>query len=151
MTLADRVAIVTGAGTCIGRAVALALAQAGAHVVAVDIDGKLAGATAATAGGRSLGLEVDVGDLGAGIGIATGYATLGLMGFESRQDYAAIGTVTNLAARLCGEATHTEILLSQRVAGAVENLVTLEALGPLALKGFARPVPAFRVLTSKTA
>jgi NAD(P)-dependent dehydrogenase (short-subunit alcohol dehydrogenase family) len=65
MTLADRVAIVTGAGTGIGRAVALALAQTGAHVVAVDIDGKRAGATAAAAGGRSLGLEVDVGDLGA--------------------------------------------------------------------------------------
>jgi len=86
-----------------------------------------------------------------GIGIAQGYATIGAIGFEGRWDYGAIGTVTNLAARLCGEASHTEILLSQRVAGAVEDLVTLEALGPLTLKGFARPVHAFRVLGPKTA
>src|SRR5215510_12381592 len=90
-------------------------------------------------------------DLGMGIGIAQGYATIGAIGFEGRWDYGAIGTVTNLAARLCGEASHTEILLSQRVAGAVEDLVTLKALGPLTLKGFARPVPAFRVLGPKTA
>jgi len=89
--------------------------------------------------------------LGMGIGIAQGYATIGAIGFEGRWDYGAIGTVTNLAARLCGEASHTEILLSQRVAGAVEDLVTLEALGPLTLKGFARPVHAFRVLGPKTA
>src|SRR5215467_5830571 len=90
-------------------------------------------------------------DLGMGIGIAQGYATIGAIGFEGRWDYGAIGTVTNLAARLCGEASHTEILLSQRVAGAVENVVALEPLGPLALKGFARPVPAFRVVGQKSA
>ena len=84
-------------------------------------------------------------DLGVGIGIAQGYATIGAIGFEGRWDYGAIGTVTNLAARLCGEAKSTEILVSQRVAGAVEDRVPLEALGALTLKGFARPVSAFRV------
>ena len=95
--------------------------------------------------------QLDVGwrkrgyDLGVGIGIAQGYATIGAIGFEGRWDYGAIGTVTNLAARLCGEAKATEILVSQRVAGAVEDRVPLEPLGPLTLKGFARPVSAFRV------
>jgi class 3 adenylate cyclase len=101
--------------------------------------------------------QLDVGwrrrghELGVGIGIAQGYATIGAIGFEGRWDYGAIGIVTNLAARLCGEAASNEILVSQRVAGAVEGLVSLEALGPLTLKGFARPVPAFRVETSKGA
>jgi class 3 adenylate cyclase len=100
--------------------------------------------------------QLDVGwrkrghDLGMGIGIAQGYATIGAIGFEGRLDYGAIGTVTNLAARLCGEASATEILVSQRVAGAVEGLASLEAMGPLTLKGFARPVPAFRVLGLRT-
>jgi class 3 adenylate cyclase len=85
-------------------------------------------------------------DLGVGIGIAQGYATIGAIGFEGRWDYGAIGTVTNLAARLCGEAKPAEVLVSRRVAGAVEDVAALEALGPLTLKGFARPVPAFRVL-----
>jgi len=95
--------------------------------------------------------QLDVGwrkrgyELGVGIGIAQGYATIGAIGFEGRWDYGAIGTVTNLAARLCGEARATEILISQRVAGAVEDRVPLEPLGPLTLKGFARPVSAFRV------
>jgi adenylate cyclase len=89
-------------------------------------------------------------DLGMGIGIAQGYATIGAIGFEGRLDYGAIGTVTNLAARLCGEASATEILVSQRVAGAVEHLVSLESLGSLTLKGFARAVPAFRVLGQRT-
>jgi class 3 adenylate cyclase len=101
---------------------------------------------------RERARQLDVGwrkrghDLGMGIGIAQGYATIGAIGFEGRLDYGAIGTVTNLAARLCGEASATEILVSQRVAGAVEHLVSMETLGPLTLKGFARPVPAFRVL-----
>jgi adenylate cyclase len=85
-------------------------------------------------------------DLGVGTGIAQGYATIGAIGFEGRWDYGAIGIVTNLAARLCNEAQPTEILVSQRVAGAVEDLVTLEALPPLQLKGLARPIPAFRVV-----
>jgi len=88
-------------------------------------------------------------DLGMGIGIAQGYATIGAIGFEGRWDYGAIGTVTNLASRLCGEAGGAEILVSQRVAGAVEDIVSLEPRGPLTLKGFARPVPAFRLAGPK--
>jgi len=88
-------------------------------------------------------------DLGMGVGIAQGYATIGAIGFEGRWDYGAIGTVTNLAARLCGEAGGAEILVSQRVAGTVEDIVSLEPRGPLTLKGFARPVPAFRVVGLK--
>ena len=60
-------------------------------------------------------------------------------------DYGAIGTVTNLAARLCAEAAGDEMLVSQRVAAAVEAQAALEPVGPLTLKGFARPVPAFAV------
>jgi adenylate cyclase len=84
-------------------------------------------------------------DLDFGIGIAQGYATIGAIGFEGRWDYGAIGNVTNLAARLCAEARPDEILVSQRVAGAVEGLATLEPVGPLTLKGFTRPVPAWSV------
>jgi adenylate cyclase len=79
-------------------------------------------------------------------GIAHGYATLGAIGFEGRQDYAAIGTVTNLAARLCGEAADGEILITQRVFAEVVSLVSAESSGELQLKGFSRPVPAYRVL-----
>jgi adenylate cyclase len=79
-------------------------------------------------------------------GIAQGYATLGTIGFEGRRDYAAIGTVTNLAARLCGEAKGGQTLVDQKTFGSVEALVRAEPLGALALKGFARPVPAFNVL-----
>ena len=85
-------------------------------------------------------------ELGAGIGIAQGYATLGAIGFEGRVDYGAIGTVTNLAARLCAEASAGQILVSQRVAAAVEETAALEPVGPLTLKGFTRPVPTFSVL-----
>ncbi len=85
-------------------------------------------------------------DLGLGVGVAEGYATLGAIGFEGRWDYGAIGTVTNLAARLCGEVRAGQILVSSRVAGAVEDLVELEAVGPLSLKGFLRPVATFNVL-----
>ena len=80
-----------------------------------------------------------------GIGIAQGYATLGAIGFEGRLDYGAIGTVTNLAARLCAEAAGGQVLVSQRVAAAVEGHAAVEPVGPLSLKGFARPVPAFAV------
>jgi class 3 adenylate cyclase len=84
-------------------------------------------------------------DLALGIGIAQGYATIGAIGFEGRWDYGAIGTVTNLAARLCGEAKGNQILVSLRVAGEVEDLIETEEVGPLALKGFHKPVPAFSV------
>ena len=85
-------------------------------------------------------------DLDFGVGIAQGYATIGAIGFEGRLDYGAIGTVTNLTARLCGEAKPGQILVSQRVYGAVEDSVEVEELGGLALKGFSKPVPAFNVV-----
>jgi adenylate cyclase len=93
---------------------------------------------------RKRGIELDL-----GVGVAQGYATLGAIGFEGRWDYAAIGTVSNLAARLCGEAQGGQVLVAQRVVGAVEDLVEVEPVGPLTLKGFARPVPAFSVVGLK--
>ena len=84
-------------------------------------------------------------DLALGVGIAQGYATIGAIGFEGRMDYGAIGTVTNLAARLCGEAAGGQILISARVAAAVEGMIDAESLGALTLKGLARPVPAWSV------
>ncbi len=79
------------------------------------------------------------------VGIAQGYATIGAIGFEGRMDYGAIGNVTNLAARLCGEAEGGQILVSARVASAVESIIDAENLGPLTLKGLARPVPIWSV------
>jgi class 3 adenylate cyclase len=90
-------------------------------------------------------------DLGLGIGIAKGFATIGGIGFEGRWDYGAIGTVTNLAARLCGEAKGGEILASARLATELDGLAEIEELAPLTLKGFARPVPALRLVRLKTA
>jgi len=89
-------------------------------------------------------------DLNLGVGISQGYATIGAIGFEGRWDYGAIGSVTNLAARLCGEAKPDQILLPQRVLGSVEDLVEVEFVGELTLKGFHRPVPAFNVHRLKT-
>jgi adenylate cyclase len=83
-----------------------------------------------------------------GIGIAQGYATLGTIGFEGRWDYGAIGTVCNLAARLCGEAKGGEVLISQRVVAAFGADVAHESAGALTLKGFHKPVPAFRLVVS---
>ena len=98
------------------------------------------------AGWRKLGYE-----LGFGVGIAQGYATLGKIGFEGRYDYAAIGTVTNLAARLCGDAAEGQILIAQRLHAALEALVEAEPIDPLTLKGFLRPVPAYAVVALKAA
>jgi class 3 adenylate cyclase len=84
-------------------------------------------------------------ELRAGIGIAQGYATIGAIGFEGRLDYGAIGTVTNLAARLCGEAQGGQILISQRVNAAVSELAETEPCGELNLKGFHRPMAVFSV------
>src|SRR4051812_9590013 len=84
--------------------------------------------------------------LSMGVGIAQGFATIGGIGFPGRIDYGAIGTVTNLAARLCGEAQGGEILVSQRVCALLDASVATEPAGELVLKGFHRPVPAFRVL-----
>jgi adenylate cyclase len=88
-------------------------------------------------------------DLGLGIGIAQGYATVGAIGFEGRLDYGAIGTVTSLAARLCGEAKDGQILVASRVATAAEGLAETEEVGSLSLKGLARPVRTFNVLGLK--
>jgi adenylate cyclase len=85
-------------------------------------------------------------ELDFGVGIAFGYATLGEIGFEGRSDYAAIGLVTNLASRLCDEATGGRILISQRTLAEIEDDVEAEEVGTYELKGFARPVPAFNVV-----
>jgi adenylate cyclase len=83
--------------------------------------------------------------IGFGVGIAQGYATIGRIGFEGRSDYSAIGTVANLAARLCSEAQDGQILISERVAAAVEDIAALEPIGEVQLKGLARPVAARNV------
>jgi class 3 adenylate cyclase len=84
-------------------------------------------------------------DLGFGIGMAHGYATLGRIGFERRFDYAAVGMVVNLAARLCGEAGDGQILIDSKVRAAVESFTTTELVGELSLKGFNRLIKAFNV------
>jgi len=88
-------------------------------------------------------------DLSLGIGIAKGYATIGAIGFEGRLDYGAVGTVTNMAARLCGEANGGQILTNRKTLTDFETLVVVEAIGELAMKGFAKPVGAFNVVALK--
>jgi GAF domain-containing protein len=85
-------------------------------------------------------------DVGFGIGIAHGFATLGTIGFEGRFDYAAIGTVSNVSSRLCDEAKPGQILISPRVFTAVKDAVTVEPVGEFALKGIGRPLTAYNVL-----
>jgi adenylate cyclase len=85
--------------------------------------------------------------LGFGIGIASGYATLGQVGFEHRREYTAIGRVINLASRLCGEAKAGQIVISQRAFGAVEQSVGASHIGQLSLKGFNRPIDAYEVVS----
>ena len=92
---------------------------------------------------RRLGHEI-----GFGIGVAHGFATLGTIGFEGRFDYAAIGTVSNVASRLCDEAKPGQILISPRVLMAVEDAVTVEPVGDFTLKGISRPVAAYNVLSA---
>jgi GAF domain-containing protein len=92
---------------------------------------------------RQLGHEI-----GFGIGIAHGYATLGTIGFEGRFDYAAIGTVSNVASRLCDEAKPGQILISPRVLMAVKDAVTVEPVGEFELKGIRRPIAAHNVLAA---
>jgi class 3 adenylate cyclase len=89
-------------------------------------------------------------DLGFGIGIAHGFATLGTIGFEGRFDYAAIGIVSNVASRLCDEAKPGQILISPRVLLAVDKAVTVEPVGEFTLKGIRRPMTAYNVLASFT-
>jgi adenylate cyclase len=88
-------------------------------------------------------------DLDMGIGIAQGFATLGRIGFEGRFDYAAIGTVTNLAARLSDEARARQILINQRVCAEVGGLVDVEPMGELSIKGLQRPVTVYNVIGLK--
>ncbi len=90
---------------------------------------------------RRLGHEI-----GFGIGIAHGFATLGTIGFDGRFDYAAIGTVANVASRLCDEARPGQILISPRVLMAVEDAVKVEPVGEFTLKGIRRPLAAYNVL-----
>jgi adenylate cyclase len=82
-------------------------------------------------------------DLGLGVGIAQGYATLGAIGFEGRWDYAAIGNVTNLAARLCAEAKAGQILADRKTMAALDGVFDFDPVGPFELKGFSKPVPGF--------
>jgi class 3 adenylate cyclase len=88
-------------------------------------------------------------ELGLGIGIADGYATIGAIGFSGRSQYAAIGAVTNLASRLCSSAQHGEILTTSRVLAAVESLVESESAGEHTIKGFHRPIQVVRLLGLK--
>jgi adenylate cyclase len=90
-------------------------------------------------------------ELGFGAGVAQGYATLGQIGFSDRSGYTAIGTVCNLASRLCGEAKDGQILVSSRIAEAVEAVAILENLGDLELKGLRRPVAAFNIVQNTSA
>jgi class 3 adenylate cyclase len=85
-------------------------------------------------------------ELGCGIGIALGYATLGTIGFERRLEYSAIGSVMNLASRLCDEAKAGQIVMSRRVFSEVERMVEAAELGALQLKGFSRPMPAYELI-----
>jgi len=84
-------------------------------------------------------------DVGLGIGIAQGETTLGVIGFEQRWEYAAIGNVPNLAARLCGAARAGEILLDAQTEQDIAHVSDTELVGPLDLRGFKQPVPAFRL------
>jgi adenylate cyclase len=92
---------------------------------------------------RSYGLDL-------GIGIAQGYATLGAIGFEGRWDYACIGSVTNLAARLCSEAKGGQVITNQKTLARVEDEAQAEPLGELTLKGIAQPVQVFNITGFKT-
>ena len=92
-----------------------------------------------------LGYQLDL-----GIGIAQGYATIGAIGFEGRWDYGAIGSVTNLAARLCGEARAGQTLMSKRVWAATEEVARSALVGEVELKGFSRPISTYELLGIKT-
>jgi adenylate cyclase len=85
-------------------------------------------------------------ELSFSVGIGLGYATLGRIGFDGRYDYGAVGSVMNLASRLCGRAEPGQILVSDRVFSELEGMVEAEPAGELSLKGFAKPVPAYNVL-----
>ncbi len=101
--------------------------------------------------GRYVARQVHIRKIGAAgfsIGIVHGFATLGTIGFGGRFDYAAIGTVSNVASRLCDEAKPGQILISPRVLMAVEDSVTVEPVGEFSLKGIRRPLAAYNVLAA---
>ena len=89
---------------------------------------------------RRQGHELDL-----GIGMAVGYATLGAIGFEGRREYAAIGSVNNLSARLCSEAQGGQILTNLKTLNRIEDVVLAEPVGERILKGFAQPVSLFNI------
>jgi DNA-binding response OmpR family regulator len=93
---------------------------------------------------RKRGHELDF-----GVGVALGYATLGRIGFEGRYDYGAVGSVMNMASLLCDEADGGEILVNSRAHAEVESSFAFEHAGDLTLKGFGKPVPAFRVVDAR--
>ncbi|WP_447985269.1 response regulator [Nitrospira sp. Nam74] len=92
-----------------------------------------------------LGYELD-----SGIGVATGYATIGVIGFEGRWDYGVIGTVSNLASRLCGEAKPGQILVPKRLFSSVEPIIEADLIGDLSLKGFHRPITCYNIVGLKS-
>jgi class 3 adenylate cyclase len=96
-----------------------------------------------TAAWRKRGHELDF-----SLGVALGYATIGRIGFEGRYDYGAVGSVLNLASRLCDAAEPGQIVVSQRVLAEVEEIVEAEPLGALRLKGFGKALEAFAVTTA---
>jgi adenylate cyclase len=97
--------------------------------------------SALTAVWRKRGHELDF-----SVGVALGYATIGRIGFEGRYDYGAVGSVLNLASRLCDAADPGQILIGRRVYAEVEDVVEVEPVDPLDLKGFGKNVDAFAVL-----
>jgi len=88
-------------------------------------------------------------DLDLGVGIAAGYATLGTMGFEGRMDYGTVGNLPNLAARLCAEAKGGQILTDQKTMSRLEQGFEAEAIEQLSLKGIARPVIAYNIVSAR--
>jgi class 3 adenylate cyclase len=89
-------------------------------------------------------------ELGLGVGISAGYATLGRVGFEGRYDYGALGPDTSLASRLSARAQPGQTLISQRVHAAIEEQVDAERVGALELKGFSRPVVAYEIRAARS-
>ena len=108
------------------------------------------GLSASAGGGSAARAEVGNPDVCVRVSIERthlqGHATLGRIGFAGRADYTAIGSVTNLAARLCAEAQGRQILISQRVHAAIQDVVVADSVGELALRGFSRPARAYNVV-----
>jgi adenylate cyclase len=88
-------------------------------------------------------------ELDCGYGIAHGYATIGAIGFGGRWDYSTIGTVANLASRLCDEAKGPQIIINQKTLSHIEDIVETEPLGLLDLKGFPKPINSYNVIGLK--